>query len=153
MGTALAVDEVLQTILKMNGVYQPSSGRKGDHGVVEGARVTNGFCGQTMVFRCPLRHLRCHLSHRARLNLSLLHAVSEASAGRGIVFRLRNTCGSRCPEDRDYILQKPSVFSGGETPPLPSLCLCRSSAKPFVTPHPSCSKRSVCSHTSPQGEG
>ena len=34
------------------------------------------------------------------------------------MFRLRITCGLRCPEDRDYIFRKPSVFSGGETPPL-----------------------------------
>ena len=53
------------------------------------------------------------------------------SGGRGIVFRLRNTCGLRCPEDRDYILQKPSVFFGRGDPSPTNLCSYRLSAKAF----------------------
>ena len=56
----------------------------------------------------------------------------------------------RCPEDRDYIFRKPSVFSGGETPPLricaPIVC----PQKPFVTPHPPRSQtRNVSAGTLP----
>ena len=70
--------------------------------------------------------------------------------GRGIVFRLRNTCGLRCPEDRDYILRKPSVFTGGETPPLRICVTIVCPQKPFVTPHPPRSQtRNVSAGTLP----